>query len=248
MSGLVVPCPYCGFDLKIMPQRKKKCSNCSRSIYVKSTPGDRTKRLMTETNAVHVEKLWAEHQERQQTLTTLRFVGLDERRLVQERERGAKSDKEAVVSILVSVAASTDSLHTKQMAFHLLANATSSDNQLSLEYRVSAIKCELLRFRQSGVANVEVSSPGPWPPAARMIQLHAGGVEIDAIARLTGYSVPTVERNLVTREVDARMGSQCEKYAGITFSVERAMKEMPLPCAQNCVCTWSPIIRSDSEI
>lgn len=217
-------------------------------MYVKSTPDHRTKRLMTEAGAVQAEKLWASYQERQQALATLRSIGVDEQQLEQVRKRGAKSDADAVVSILTHVAESADDLHTRQMAFHLLANAADRDNQLSREYRASAVKCELLRYSQSGVTKVEVSRPRPWPPAARMVQLHADGVDIGTIAKTTGYSVPTVERNLKTRGEDPRTGPHCEKYAGRVFSIEEALEDMPLPCEQKCICSWRPVLRSDAGI
>ena len=52
-------CPYCNAPLTKMPQRKAKCAACRRPIYVKSTPDDRTKRLMTEGQAQAAEAAWA---------------------------------------------------------------------------------------------------------------------------------------------------------------------------------------------
>ncbi|MEK6245612.1 MAG: hypothetical protein AABM33_14080 [Pseudomonadota bacterium] len=42
-----------------MPQRQTKCPACRRPIYVKSTPDDRMKRLMTEGQAQAAEAAWA---------------------------------------------------------------------------------------------------------------------------------------------------------------------------------------------
>ena len=97
------------------------------------------------------------------------------------------------------------------------------------------------------VVGVEISKPKPWPPAAMMVQLHDEGVDIKAITKKTGYSVPTVERNLKTRGEDPRTGPQCDKYSGRTFSVDEALREMPLPCGPKCICSWRPIFRSDLE-
>jgi hypothetical protein len=57
--NILILCPYCGYDLKVMPQRKKKCPSCSRPIYVKSTPENRTKRIMTEVQAIDAENQWS---------------------------------------------------------------------------------------------------------------------------------------------------------------------------------------------
>lgn len=97
------------------------------------------------------------------------------------------------------------------------------------------------------VVGVQVSKPKSWPPAAKMVQLHEAGIGIKAIAKKTGYSVPTVERNLKTRGEDPRAGPQCDKYSGRVFSVDEALKQMPLPCGPKCICSWRPILRSDVE-
>lgn len=58
-------CPSCGSALPKMPTRKTKCKTCGQFMYVKSTPDNREKRLMTEAEAEAAERLWAAHYERQ---------------------------------------------------------------------------------------------------------------------------------------------------------------------------------------
>jgi hypothetical protein len=200
---------------------------------------------MTEAQAVEAEQLWASYRERQEALTTLHVVGIDEGELEVARNRGAKSDSDAVLSILTRVAESAPNLHRRKMAFHFLGVAAERHNQPALEYRTNAIKCELLHYKESGIALVRVSKPKPWAPAAEMVQLHEDGFDADAIAKITGYSVPTVERNIRTRGEDPRAGPHCERYAKRIFSIQEALEEMPLPCGQECVCMWHPIRPSD---
>ncbi len=204
---------------------------------------------MTEAQAVEAEQLWASYHERQQALTTLRTLGIDDGELELARERSARSDGDAVVSILTRVAESAEQLHTRKMAFGFLALAAEQDNQPSRarEYLANAVKCVLLDYKQSGIAMVKVSKPRPWEPAARMIQLHEDGIDIGAISRITGYSVATVEWNLRTRGEDPRTGPQCERYSERVFSIEEALAEMPLPCGEKCVCSWYPILPSDLQ-
>lgn len=99
--------------------------------------------------------------------------------------------------------------------------------------------------KQGVIIGVEVIKPKPWQPAARMIKLYSDGVDIKAIAKQTGYSVPTVERNLKTKGEDLRTGPRCEKYLGKVFSVNKALSLMPIPCGSNCVCSWRPIFHND---
>lgn len=57
-------CPYCGESLEKIPARKTKCKACGQFMYVKSTPENRTKRLMTEAQALAAEEQWNARGER----------------------------------------------------------------------------------------------------------------------------------------------------------------------------------------
>ena len=200
---------------------------------------------MTEAQATEAERLWASYREREEALESLRAVGVDEGELDATRERGVNSNADVVVAILNRVAESAPDLHRRKMAFHFLAIAAERRNQPSSEYRARAIKCELLQYKESGVTLVTISKPRPWAPAAQMLQLHEQGYDTGTIARTTGYSIPTVERNITTRGEDPRAGPQCERYSDRFFSIEEALLEMPLPCGDKCVCSWHPVLPSD---
>ncbi len=57
-------CPNCRAPLPKIPSRKTKCKACGQFMYVKSTPNDRTKRLMTEAQAEAAEIQWQARGER----------------------------------------------------------------------------------------------------------------------------------------------------------------------------------------
>jgi len=111
---------------------------------------------------------------------------------------------------------------------------------------------ELVRLQKDEnlgiVVGVEVSKPKPWSKAEKIIQLHNQGMDAKSIAKTIGASVPTVERNIITKGIDPRTGSQCEKHKGKVFSIKEALSEMPIPCNQNCVCSWRTILKSDIGI
>lgn len=241
MNGAVVLCPYCGHDLKVVPSRRKKCPSCTELVYVKSTPDCREKRLMTEAQATHAELLWVSYREREEALATLQAVGIDEGELEIVRKSGVGSDADAVVAILNRLAESDADLHLRKMAFYFLASAAEKNNQPSSAYRVRAIECELLGYSKSGITLVRVSKPGPWAPATEMAHLYEQGIDTHTIAKMTGFSVPTVERNLQTRGEDPRTGPHCERNSDRVFSIEQATREMPLPCGDKCICSWCPI-------
>ncbi|WP_287365162.1 hypothetical protein [Thauera sp.] len=53
-------CPNCGGLLKKVPQRKTKCPHCGEFMFVRATPNDPTKRLVTAAAADAIEKAWQE--------------------------------------------------------------------------------------------------------------------------------------------------------------------------------------------
>jgi hypothetical protein len=93
------------------------------------------------------------------------------------------------------------------------------------------------------ISGVEISKPAPWKHASTIIELNEHGLELKEIAKKTGFSIPTVKRAIETKGEDIRTGPQCEKHAGRVFSVAEAIREMPLPCGENCVCMWVPVFK-----
>jgi len=65
-------CPYCAAPLPKIPARKTKCKACSQFMYVKSTPDNREKRLMTEVQAEAAEQLWSKHYEPHASVAALK--------------------------------------------------------------------------------------------------------------------------------------------------------------------------------
>lgn len=63
IEDLVPPiCPYCGNLLAKRPKQKTRCPHCNQVIFVKYTPTDPVKRLVTESQLLLVEQQWAEYQ------------------------------------------------------------------------------------------------------------------------------------------------------------------------------------------
>ncbi len=196
MRDNVSLCPYCGYDLEVMPQRKKKCPSCSRPIYIKSTPNNRERRLMTETQAEEAEKQWSSYHQRQRFLVLLQPFGLGERDIGNEKARGAQSDTEAVTSILARVAASTKDLHERKMAFYELALLAEEGGKPFREFLIEAARSELLRYKKQGVAKVEILTAGPDNSCPECEAQARKVVHIDEALRLTLLPCPTCTRTL----------------------------------------------------
>lgn len=88
-------CPSCGVHLDKVPQRKTKCKACGEFIFIKDTPRDRTKKLLTAAQAEAADLAWAEHHdEAMRKETTARYgVLLDHRskELAKFRSQGFRS-------------------------------------------------------------------------------------------------------------------------------------------------------------
>ena len=56
-------CPYCSILLEKIPRRKAKCQACGKFIFIKSTPDNHEKRLMTEQEAESADKAWEAYHE-----------------------------------------------------------------------------------------------------------------------------------------------------------------------------------------
>lgn len=91
------------------------------------------------------------------------------------------------------------------------------------------------------IAGVVISKPAPWRNASKIIELKEKGLELKEIAKQTGFSIQTIKRTIETKGEDPRTGPQCERYADRVFSVAEAIREMPLPCGDNCICMWQPV-------
>ena len=53
-------CPYCGIGLEKFPTKKTKCKSCGKYYYVKRAPSENKKRIVTEKEAIEIDKQWEE--------------------------------------------------------------------------------------------------------------------------------------------------------------------------------------------
>ncbi|OJX35040.1 hypothetical protein SAMN04489707_1001175 [Paenacidovorax caeni] len=67
-------CPSCKAVLPKLPQRKTKCKACGEYMFVKSTPDNREKRLMTQAQADAAEQAWTDRYEREKVETRAQLM------------------------------------------------------------------------------------------------------------------------------------------------------------------------------
>lgn len=114
-------CPNCGVTLDRAPQRKTKCKACKQSIFVKYTPDNRTKRLMTAEQAAHAEAQWEARGMDQRITEFCRMWGTDEHLFrIGVCESGGNLDSLMAVELRFLLATSSD-LQQRAMAAWALA-------------------------------------------------------------------------------------------------------------------------------
>jgi hypothetical protein len=167
-------------------------------MYVKSTPDDRDKRLMTEAQAQEAERQWNAYHIRQKSISVLQSVGLGESDLERERTQSETTDSEAVVAILTRVAATAEKLHERKMAFYQLAACAEKDGQPFHEFLTEAARCELLIYKQTrAVTKVEILTAGPGNSCAECEAQRGEIFPIDEALRLMPLPCPTCSRTLL---------------------------------------------------
>jgi hypothetical protein len=152
-------CPYCGSSFARPPKRKRSCPACKLMIFVKSTPDDRVKRLMTEADANEADKRWAAYNVRQEYLRMLYPFGLDARH-IEERIALGHSEAGAVRFLFSEIAEKSPDLHKRQMAYFHLAILADKDQQPFREFLTKRTLWQLLHLKRSSVKHVSILTGG----------------------------------------------------------------------------------------
>lgn len=160
-EGTVAQCPYCNETLKKRPQRRTKCFSCGNYIYVKRSPDDTEKRLLTEEQAKEVEAKWAKYQAHQDYIRILSSFGFSEKDLEKEKHLSSeKSEKEIVFALLQKIANQDKDLHRRKMACYEMALILEKEDGDFKPFLEHAARNELLNYQRRGVNKVEVLSAG----------------------------------------------------------------------------------------
>lgn len=101
-------CPYCDVALKKVPQRKTRCLGCGQYIFVKNTPDNRSKRLMTEAEAAAAEEAWALHHKDQQVWQLLSGLNLPLNAVELAKARSGNDPRAAALALAGDLALKGD--------------------------------------------------------------------------------------------------------------------------------------------
>lgn len=199
MSRGAAICAHCGYDLKVFPQRRRKCPSCKVVIFVKSTPQDRRRQLVTEREAQEIEAQWAAYHERQESLRLLQPFGFTEPDIENEIGKGEsrKSDSQTVFSLLERVTYNSGDLHAQKMAFYEMALIAEKQGKPFRGFLAEAARRELLRYKQHNVKRVEILTAGPGNACAQCEAQAHKIFDIDDAVRLTPIPCPACTGTLV---------------------------------------------------
>lgn len=167
VSGVPV-CPSCGTVLAKVPQRKTKCKHCGEFIFVKSTPNDREKRLMTPAQADAAEQAWSAHGQAAFIRSKAQHYGIDDQDLTSAFGRSGGDIDAAMCGLLNQRALLGDRLAVAGMLAH------SHTAEAMMSWQRFQLETDLARMRNQGIRSVQLSLSGE--KGCNVCQFMAGSV------------------------------------------------------------------------
>lgn len=138
-------CPYCNAVLVKHPTRKSKCPHCSKPIFVKKTPDNREKRLMTADQAADAERQWDAYNQKQSLKKISESLGLTHEQI----------DGMDLVEALETIA-ETGTAYQRKIAFSQLAIEDDRNDKDFSEHLKQSKRYQLLECAESGEAWVTI--------------------------------------------------------------------------------------------
>lgn len=201
-------CPYCQSAFDPIPTRKTKCKSCGKYVYLKRRPDDPQKRLVTEQQKGQIEAEWEAYQRaKQEQAAETEFSETLASLGIDEKKRRSI---EVEVTMKLGRASSREELGGI-IAENLLPTATKN---------------------------------GHWDVARTLYELLAGGLTakgeddleaLQGVKRCQLLSMQAADVNKVEILGAPNSCPACTKLSGKVMTINRALKEMPLPVKR---CTY----------
>lgn len=145
-------CPYCNYQFPVMPQRKGPCPSCQKMIFVWYSTLQNTKKLITEEEAIRIEKEISEHIEKYELLNKQEMVNQSEDEMIllqnelKEKDPNVTLD-DAYLFLLNSKIAETESDSEKAQLFYLKALLLDNSGKDFFDDLHEARRFELLNLK-----------------------------------------------------------------------------------------------------
>ena len=199
-------CPHCGGVLEKKPQRKKKCPLCRNYIYIRTSPTNSDKVLVTEEGAKKID--W---------LKKLENYGITEKHFDDQKNKLSKqfgcvaNNRDIIHTLFNKLILKNSDFHTLQMIYYEHALFLNEEGEDCFKILQLANKMDLLRYKQRE--------------------------EVEKVTIISGND----------------SCSSCQRLNGKIYSIEEALKLMPIPCKDCsfilnddkrgfCRCTYAPML------
>lgn len=159
-------CPYCNKFLKEKPKRKKKCPFCKNFIYVRTSPKNREKILLTEEGTKKIEEEWKKVHRKNKFLRKFKQYGITENDFKKHqisivgKTNSDSNDFDIIKSIYNEVISKNNDYHTLKMIHYQMALYLNEEGKNHFRILQEASRMELLNFKQRGVNNVTIITAG----------------------------------------------------------------------------------------
>ena len=140
-------CPNCHERLDKRPTRKSKCPHCGLTIFVKYSPDDRVKRLVTAERNEEIEALWAAYNVRQAQLS------LDNEGAMYGLAPGLTRESLPMHLKAVAKDASVDIQIRRMAAFQVSSASAGNDRSV---WRIIGYRLELEQLLAQGFRRVKI--------------------------------------------------------------------------------------------
>lgn len=195
-------CPSCGCTLEKRPQRKTKCKHCGEFIFVKYTPDNADKRLMTAEQAKDAEHQWQLHGLKQQAAKDSFQYCIAPGELQRALKASNGDLPSATRGLLKPRALDGD----RDALLGMMAN-TMHDPEAYISWKRLFLDSEIARLRQNGFRSIQVDAKS-WK-------------ECTACARWHGKVVPI---SITGHDLIPGSCQHAHQYIGCCVGVRAAMK------------------------
>jgi hypothetical protein len=145
-------CPYCSYQFPVMPQKKGSCPSCHKMIYVWYSTLQNMKKLVTEEEAMKIEREISEHIEKYELLNKQEMIEETEDEVKMLQEELMEKDPtftldDAYFYLLNNKIKKSRSNSEKAQLFYLKALLLDSSGKDFIEDLVEARRLELLHLK-----------------------------------------------------------------------------------------------------
>jgi len=149
-------CPYCGQRLKAIPLKKSKCGECGKFIYV------RTKQDIFPSNSLREDEAFAVD-----WLKKISYLGittndfLEQQRVLTKRFNLKARGTDVIWGLLNQQISIKRDMSSRKIIYFEMARFIYEEGKNPYELLKEASKCELLKYKESGVVSkVKINSCG----------------------------------------------------------------------------------------